>query len=53
MIYYCDKILPKRSHVLEAGVIKIEIKQWSDVSNTTDPFFLPDVFQTIDIALYS
>ena len=38
MIYYWDKKLKKRLHVLEADIIAIK-KHWFDVSGSKDAFF--------------
>ena len=42
MIYYRDKKLQKRLHVLEADIMTIK-KYWFDVSRSKDAF-LQDVF---------
>ena len=39
MIYYCDKKLKKRLHVLEADIITIKKKiHWFDVASSKDAF---------------
>ena len=41
MIYYWDKKLKKRLHVLEANItIKNKKQHWSDVSSLKDVFFI-------------
>ena len=54
MIYYWDKKLKKRLHVLEADMIRFKKKQqhWFDVSSSKDTF-LQDVFEMTAIALLS
>ena len=39
MIYYRDKKLKKRLHILEADIITIKKKHWFDVSTSKDAFF--------------
>ena len=39
MIYYRDKELKKRFHILEADIITIEKKNRFDVSSSKDAFF--------------
>ena len=50
IIYYWDKKLKKRLHVLEADIITIKSKHWFDMSSSKNAF-LPDVFQIAVIVL--
>ena len=52
MIYYCDKKLKKRLHVLETDIITVK-KNIDLLSLAQRMHFLPDVFQITAIAFVS